>query len=275
MNNKYSNKTKEQVLKKYNRGEQISVIAKEMCISRTTIYRWIKMYENNVSKRNQKVDMKTFHELERKYLRQKKIIHILQTSPCLVNSPLDIKIETIDKMVSKEFTINTLCEALCVSKGTYYNRKLRGKQGYTEAMRKRDKIKPIIKEIYDESNQIYGPGKVHAILKDRGYTVSINVVASIMHDNNWFSIRGGAKALYEINLERKENLLKQQFTVTRPNEVWVSDVTEVSFDGKKIYLCVIIDLYARKVIAYKVSNKNNTPLTKKTFNMAFKNREPK
>ncbi len=71
MNNKYSNKTKEQVLKKYNCGEQISVIAKEMCISRTTIYRWIKMHENNVSKRNQKVDMKTFHELERKYLRQK------------------------------------------------------------------------------------------------------------------------------------------------------------------------------------------------------------
>lgn len=275
MNNKYSNKTKEQVLKKYNCGEQISVIAEEMCISRTTIYRWIKMYENNVFKRNQKVDMKAFHELERKYLRQKKIIHILQTSPCLVNSPLDIKIETIDKMVSKEFTINTLCEALCVPKGTYYNRKLRGKQGYTEAMRKRDKIKPIIKEIYDESNQIYGPGKVHAILKDRGYTVSINVVASIMHDNNWFSIRGGAKALYEINLERKENLLKQQFTATRPNEVWVSDVTEISFDGKKIYLCVIIDLYARKVIAYKVSNKNNTPLTKKTFNMAFKSREPK
>ena len=275
MNNKYSSQTKEQVLKKYTCGEQISVIAEEMCISRTTIYRWIKMYENNVSKRNQKVDMKTFHELERKYLRQKKIIHILQTSPCLVNSPLDIKIETIDKMVSKEFTINTLCEALCVSKGTYYNRKLRGKQGYTEAMRKRDKIKPIIKEIYDESNQIYGPGKVHAILKDRGYTVSINVVASIMHDNNWFSIRGGAKTLYEINLERKENLLKQQFTVTRPNEVWVSDVTEVSFDSKKIYLCVIIDLYARKVIAHKVSNKNNTPLTKKTFNMAFKSREPK
>ena len=169
MNNKYSNKTKEQALKKYNCGKQISVIAEEMRISRTTIYRWIKMYENNVSKRNQKVDMKTFHELERKYLRQKKIIHILQTSPCLVNSPLDIKIETIDKMVSKEFTINTLCEALCVPKGTYYNRKFRGKQGYTEAMRKRDKIKPIIKEIYDESNQIYGPGKVHAILKDRGY----------------------------------------------------------------------------------------------------------
>jgi transposase-like protein len=219
MNNKYSNKTKEQVLEKCHCGERIAVIAKEFKISRTTIYRWIREHDNNIPKRNKKVDMKTFHELERMYQRQKKIIQILQSSPCLVNSPLDIKIETIDKMVSDEFTINTLCEALCVPKGTYYNRKLRGKQGYTAAMRKRDEIKPVIKEIFDDSNQIYGPGKVHAILKDRGYTVSINVVASIMHDNNWFSIRGGAKALYEINLERKENLLKQQFTVSRPNEV--------------------------------------------------------
>ena len=55
----------------------------------------------------------------------------------------------------------------------------------------------------------------------------------------------------------------------------VSDVTKVSFDGKKLYLCVIIDLYARKIIAYKISEKNNTSLTKKTFNMAYNSREPK
>ena len=135
MNNKYSNKTKEQVLEKCHCGERIAVIAKEFKISRTTIYRWIREHDNNIPKRNKKVDMKTFHELERMYQRQKKIIQILQSSPCLVNSPLDIKIETIDKMVSDEFTINILCEALCVPKGTYYNRKLRGKQGYTEAIK--------------------------------------------------------------------------------------------------------------------------------------------
>ena len=275
MNKKYSEKVKSEVIEKNKCGERIIVIAKDFNISRTTVYRWIDKYEKNTLEHKQIVNMKMYRELERKYLRQKKIIQILQTSPCIVDSPLDIRIETIDKMVSEEFTINMLCEALCVSKGTYYNRKLRGKNGYTEARRKRDEIKPVIKEIYDESNQIYGPGKVHAILKDRGYTVSINVVASIMHDNNWFSIRGGAKTLYEQNLARRENILKQQFTVSRPNEVWVSDITEVSFDGKKIYLCVIIDLYARKVIAYRISDKNNTPLTKKTFDMAYKAREPK
>ena len=275
MNNKYSFETKKLVIQKHNCGEKIADISKQYNIPWTTIYRWIDECKNKECSHNQIVNMKVFRELERKYLRQKKIIKILQSSPCLVNSSLDIKIETIDKMVSEEFPVNTLCEALCVSKGTYYNRKLRGKHGYTEAVRKKDEITPKIKELFDKSNQIYGPPKIHALLKNQGYKVSLKVVASIMHENNWFSIRGGAKALYELNLSRKENILKQQFTVTRPNEVWVSDVTELSFDGKRIFLCVIIDLFARKVIAYRGSDKNNTPLTKKTFDMAYKTREPK
>ena len=275
MNNKYSEETKNAAIKMNDCGERVAEIVKKLNVPRTTIYRWISDHEKGKGKHNQTVNMKMYRELERKYLRQKKIIQILQSSPCLVNSSLDIKIETIDKMVSDEFTINTLCEALCVSKATYYNRKLRGKHGYTEAMRKRDEIKPKIKELYDNSNQIYGPAKIHALLRSEGYKVSLNVITSIMHDNKWFSIRSGAKALYELNLSRKENILKQKFIVTRPNEVWVSDVTEVSFDGKRIFLCVIIDLFARKVIAYRISDKNNTPLTKKTFDMAYKLREPK
>lgn len=91
MNKKYSDKTKEQVLEKYSYGERITVIAEEFEISRTTIYRWIREFNNNFPKRNKKVDIKTFHELERMYQRQKKIIKILQSSPCLVNTPLDIK----------------------------------------------------------------------------------------------------------------------------------------------------------------------------------------
>ena len=68
--------------------------------------------------------------------------------------------------------------------------------------------------------------------------------------------------------------MKQQFTVSRPNEVWVSDVTELQFDKSKLYLCVIIDLFARKIIGYRISEKNNTPLLKKAIDSAYKSREP-
>ena len=110
-------------------------------------------------------------------------------------------------------------------------------------------------------------------MNDRGYSVGLATVSKIMHENGWFSIRGGAKALYEMNQKRKENILKQQFTVSRPNEVWVSDITYYTYNQIRYYICVVIDLFARKVVSWKISKKNSTQLTKKTFMQAYSSRE--
>lgn len=133
---------------------------------------------------------------------------------------------------------------------------------------------PIIEEIFHSNKQIYGASKVHAVLKDRGYKVGQQTVADIMHENGWFAIGTSAKKLYYMNLERKENLLNQQFTVSKPNEVWVSDVTYFKYKNNIYYICVIIDLFARKVIACRVSLNNSTQLTRGTFLSAYKDRQP-
>ena len=95
-----------------------------------------------------------------------------------------------------------------------------------------------------------------------------------MHQNGWFSIRSGAKKLYLLQNERRKNILNQHFTVSRPNEVWVSDTTYFFFHNQPIYTCVIIDLFARKVIAYKISKHNCTQLTTSTLKLAIENRHP-
>ena len=68
------------------------------------------------------------------------------------------------------------------------------------------------------------------------------------------------------------NKLKQNFTTDKPNLVWVSDITYVRVNGSFYYVCVIIDLFSRKVISYSVSNKIDTKLVINTFNKAFINR---
>lgn len=73
---------------------------------------------------------------------------------------------------------------------------------------------------------------------------------------------------------RKENLLNQQFTVSRPNEVWVSDVTYFKYKNTILYICVILDLFARKAIACRISLNNSTQLTRRTFLAAYKDRQP-
>ena len=69
-------------------------------------------------------------------------------------------------------------------------------------------------------------------------------------------------------------MLNQQFIAPSPNKIWVSDVTYYKFNGKTFYICVIMDLFSRMVIAHKISLKNNTALTKRTFKLAYELRCP-
>lgn len=69
-----------------------------------------------------------------------------------------------------------------------------------------------------------------------------------------------------------ENHLKQKFNPEKPNLVWVSDITYVKVSGRFCYVCVIIDLFSRKVIAYKTSLKIDTRLVSDTFYLAYAKR---
>lgn len=270
MKSKYESQ-KVSVLKLYNGGTKVADIVVQTGVPRSTVYYWIK---NGMPKDMPTLNLRDYHFLKQKCERQEKIIAILRSAPCTATAPLQEKLTAIEQMVSDEYNVNTLCAALEVSKGTYYNHTLRNKRGETEQAKRRREMFPIIEKIYHESNQIYGAGKIAAIMRERGIAISEGTVASIMHKHSLFSIRGGAKALYFRNKERKENILKQNFTVSAPNEVWVSDVTYFNFDKKSYYLCVIIDLYARKVIAWKISQRNTTHLTKGTFQLAYLERSP-
>jgi len=66
--------------------------------------------------------------------------------------------------------------------------------------------------------------------------------------------------------------LKQQFSQHSPNLVWVSDFTYIKAGGRWYYLCVIIDLFSRKVIAWHISAKPDMELVMTTFKKAYKAR---
>lgn len=76
------------------------------------------------------------------------------------------------------------------------------------------------------------------------------------------------------NAGKNCNHLNQEFDVSRPNEVWVSDVTYFKYGKSAYYICVIIDLFSRMVIAYKIGKNNSAQLVKGTFQIAYKTRQP-
>lgn len=102
----------------------------------------------------------------------------------------------------------------------------------------------------------YGKNRVHRIMKKLG-------IHSVIR-------RARKKYASSTPEVTAENRLKRNFFAERPNEKWVTDVTEfkVPESNKKLYLSAILDLYDRSTVAYIVSSKNNNPLVFKTFDAA-------
>ena len=118
-----------------------------------------------------------------------------------------------------------LCEALDVSRGTFYNHILRNKREDTTYAEHRSELREVIQKIYDKSNQIFGAKKIFAVMEEQGFHTSPRMVQELMHEMGLKSIRQGAKNSYNKEQRKLTNHVNQQFKVTQPDEVWVSDVT--------------------------------------------------
>jgi transposase InsO family protein len=73
-------------------------------------------------------------------------------------------------------------------------------------------------------------------------------------------------------LRKYPNLYKEQ-TVTRPEQVWVSDITYIKTDEGTCYLNLVTDAYSRKIMGYAIADSMDTTSMKKAFEMAVKDRE--
>lgn len=175
-----------------------------------------------------------------------------------------------------QYDVHTLCEALEVSRGTFYNHILRNKRSNAWFEKRREEYRVLVQEVFDEYRQVLGADKIRAILVQRGHKVSTEYVASLLRDMGLVSVRTSAKRDYRKvqELEKKKNILQQQFKADRPNQIWVSDVTCFKLKDCYFYICVILDLFSRKVIAHKISKKNSTQLITATFKMAWNHRNP-
>lgn len=271
--NKYSQKLKEDVIARCLSGESVLDVSKTTSISKSTIYEWLNPKEKFPKNEKENYE-KIIKGLQNKINRLEGLLEIIRVSESSPSAPLKEKLYALEKL-SGQYNVHMLCDALNVSRGTFYNHILRNKKTNTVYSERREIIKNAIQTVYDESRQIFGARKIAAVLRERGFKTCENTVRKLMHDMGLFSIRQRAKFLYE--KERRianKNILCQQFNPSAPNQIWVSDVTCFYFNEKNYYICAILDLFSRKVIGYKIGIKNSTQLTKSTFKYAYLNRMP-
>lgn len=137
-------------------------------------------------------------------------------------------------------------------------------------------IKSKILVLYSKSNKRFGAYKIRQrLLCEYGISISVGRVYRLMKSMNlpkMSTVKPKSNYKTADDTPACENVLKQQFDTKSPNLVWVSDITFVKVAGRFCYVCVVIDLFSRKIISYKVSHKINTQLVIDTFLCAYRNR---
>ena len=178
---------------------------------------------------------------------------------------------------SDSFPVVAMCRAFQVSKSGYY-RWLKAEPSLRT--QRSVLIRSSIKQVYEESNQIYGSYKIADQLgkDDRLEAACRNTVASAMREMGLKS-RISKKFTPTTTVSDPSkipapNILDQTFTADAPDQKWVTDITYLPTQLGWVYLAVVLDLFSRKVVGWSISESLATPLVSTTLRNAIEARRP-
>lgn len=208
----YTGQEKTFIIREYKQGKSIQKSCAEYGVSQRTIYRWAKVYCTAIQDEERAFTIKDYDMLLRKVTKLEDIVTILKTVNCTIHAPLKERLIELEVLYG-QYDVHTLCEALNVSRGTFYNHILRNKRDNAWFEKRREEYCVLIRKVFDEYRQVLGAEKIRTILVQRGHQVSTEYVAKLMREMGLSSIRTTAKQDY-LKLhepEKKRNILRQQF----------------------------------------------------------------
>jgi transposase InsO family protein len=172
------------------------------------------------------------------------------------------------------YPVRAMCAVLEVSPSGYYAWRDRPESARHVANRG---LAADIRRIHADTRAVYGSPRVHAVLRAEGRCVGVNRVARLMRHHG---IRGRYKRRAprttdsNHSLSIAPDLLERQFTVAAPNQVWLADITYVPTAEGWLYLAVVLDLFARKVVGWAMSETMPQALTIDALKRAIAQRRP-
>jgi putative transposase len=173
-----------------------------------------------------------------------------------------------------EFPVRLMCKELRVSKSGYYA--WRGRPPSKREMANRE-LTGKIEVVFQASGETYGSPRVHRTLQKEGVKCSQNRVARLMRLRN---LKAKQVRHFRSTTKRNKkdpvaaNLLKRDFSVERPNEKWLADITYIRTREGWLYLAAILDLFSRKIVGWAMADQMTSELTKRALRMAIREHRP-
>ena len=175
------------------------------------------------------------------------------------------------------YGVGPLCAQVPIAPSTYYAHKAReAEPERVSARARRDGwLSGEIRRVYDEHFQVYGVRKVWRQLRGEGVTVARCTVARLMRRMGLQGAVRGRRVKTTravVHGERPADRVNREFQVSRPNALWVSDLTYVATWRGFAYTAFVIDAYARRIVGWRVSNSLHTDLALDALEQALHER---
>ena len=269
---RFTDEFRKEIVARYQNGKSIPDLCEEIKIGRSTLYRWISLYtlfRRNAGELFTSIDVYRLREENRMLYEENQV---LRHCKCHPSDSLNIKMQEMKKW-QDQFSIHALCRAMDVKRGTFYNYLFRSKP-QTLYSKTDEMLRPLIQTVFDESKERFGANKIRIKLAEQGIKVSAAHIKRLMKEMNLLAKQARLRCYNSTNRQYiyRRNRDHQDFTRTAPNQLWVSDVTYARVNADFYAICVIIDIFSRKVLAHKISRQNNTTLVLAAFQDAFEKR---
>ncbi|MBU9843665.1 IS3 family transposase [Rahnella ecdela] len=245
----------------------VAAAARELSLYESQLYAWRSKINNvrSSSEREQEMSVEIARH-KRQLAEQAEELAIPPKGRDILREAPEMKYVFIENHRA-EFSIKTLCRVLRVARSGWYAWRLR-RQQITPRQQFRLVCDTAVRQAFTEAKQRYGAPRLADVLPE--YNVK-TIAASLRRQG----LRAKAARKFspvsyrEHGLPVSENLLKQDFYASGPNQKWAGDITYLRTDEGWLYLAVIIDLWSRAVIGWAMSSRMTAQLACDALQMAL------
>jgi putative transposase len=173
----------------------------------------------------------------------------------------------------EDYGVEPICRVLRVAPSTYYDAKARPPSARTL---RDEELKVEIRRVHAENLGVYGARKVWRQMNREGIAVARCTVERLMRS---MSLRGVVRGksrrttVPDTTTPPPADLVERRFTATRPNQLWVADLTYVATWSGFVYAAFIVDAYSRFIVGWQTSTSLRTDLALDALEMAIWRRQ--
>ncbi|EAX3723423.1 IS3 family transposase [Salmonella enterica] len=249
----------------------VAAAARELSLYESQLYNWRSKQQNQLSSSEREQEMSAeIARLKRQLAERDEELAILENGRDILREAPEMKYVFIEKHQA-EFSIKAMCRVLQVARSGWYIWHQRRHQ-INRRQHFRLVCDNVVREAFSDAKQRYGAPRLTDELRAQGRVYNIKTVAASLRRQGLrakASRRFSPVSYREHGLPVSENLLKQDFYASGPNQKWVGDITYLRTGEGWLYLAVVIDLWSRSVTGWSMSSRMTAQLACDALQMAL------